>query len=417
MFECRGHATRLLQTPALLPMVVRRRRAINEPGRQAMRWSLALAGALVASGLAMSACVVPAAEPSPSGTPASVAPSVEPTPAVEPSPSPTVTPGRLPGGLEDRTWFTRLADGSYVAGTLASGTRVPLPAGSLPLAASSGRVATVVVRGTDREPESTFSIITLGASAPPVSVTLKGFLGIGVFVGNELIVTGAGGDGLSDPGVLAIEVSSGATRTLIPEGPLPDGWKGLAASRTILASASGWTVVASLCGYGLDTCEATVLDLPGGTERSSLHVPGYPRPFQLGDGVLIFGPDPATTIGAMDLATGKELWSLGAKGFGYGYLTGGGSLVEERLLDDRGTLRFEIVVIDTATGALRTLFVVPPAEDLTLWPELSTDTVAVLGRDGRLVDAGGPSSVVELNTLDLATGRFTEGVFELALHD
>lgn len=379
------------------------------------RW-FSLAGALVASGLAMSACVVPAAEPSPSGAPASVAPSIEPTATTEPSPSPSITPGGLPGGLEDRTWFTRLADGSYVAGTLASGTRVPLPAGSLPLAASSGRVATVVVRGTDREPESTVSVIALAASAPPVSVTLKGFIAFGLFIGDELIVTGTGADDRTAPGVFAIDATSGATRMLIPEGAVPDGWSGITPERVLVASTSGRTLVAGLCSYGRESCEATVLDLPDGTVRRAFAIPGFPRPLGFGgasDDVLIFGAND-TMIGAIDLATGELRWTLEARGFYQAYLTGDGSLVQERYAEGP---RLEIVVIDTTSGMDRTLFSTAPEQGLALWPELSTDRLAVLGRGGRLDTIGGLSSVAELNTLDLVTGVFTEGVFELVLCD
>ncbi|HWP61937.1 MAG TPA: hypothetical protein VNO86_00485, partial [Candidatus Binatia bacterium] len=209
-----------------------------------------------------------------------------------------------------------------MAGTLAGQARIELPAGSVPLAAHAGRVAAVENAGAGRQARSTVSISAIGGSATTVSVTLDAFVNFGIFVGSELIVTGESADDRMAPAVVAIDVETGARRTILPEAPVPEGWNGITPARTLAASASGRTLVAGLCSYGRETCQATIVELPGGTVRGSFALPGFLRPGGFGgatDDLLIFGVG-ETKIGAAELRSGEVLWRQTADGFYGGYL-------------------------------------------------------------------------------------------------
>jgi hypothetical protein len=355
---------------------------------------------------AFAACVEPAgSEPDPSGTIAS-------SPGPSESTSPASSP--LPDGLEDRTWYTQLAGGDFVAGTLASSERITLPAGTVPIAIGGDRVAVVEAVGDPSDLKTTVSVTRMDGSSP-VTVTLDAAIGVGVFAGDELIVSGGSRDDKLAPGVYAIG-AAGGTRTLLPEGPVPEGWSGQSPSRSLVVSDTGKTLIAGLCAYGRDGCEATILTLPGGETRGVVHLPGYPRPFGFGgatDGLLLFGLDPATRIGAVGLETGKVLWHLEATSFWQGYLTGRGALIQQRYAGSQ----LEVIEVDLATGSVSVLVTVPAEADLTLWPELSTDSTAVLGTGGRLSEAGMTSDSVQLSTVDLDTGEWETDAYSLVFEE
>jgi hypothetical protein len=283
---------------------------------------------------------------------------------------------------------------------------------SFTIALGTGQVAVVDVSGPQKSRQSVVTIVPVDGG-PIRSITLPGAIGAGVFVGDQLIVSGDGVDDRTAPAVEAIGPDD-TVRTLLPEGPIPEDWTGIAPGRTLVASTSGRTLVAGLCIYGRTDCRVTVIELPDGRVRDSFEIPGFPRPFGFGgatDELMTFGSDPASTIGALDLGTGEVRWTLKADSFWQGYLTADGRLVQQSY--ESGAT--DIIAVEMTTGRGRTVWSAPIDEAPVLWPELSSDSVAVLGTGGTLVDAGAADAIVSLDLLDVGSGGLTDDGYELAL--
>ena len=152
---------------------------------------------------------------------------------------------------------------------------------------------------------------------------------------------------------------------------------------------------------------------PGGKVTGQVDIAGIPR--LVSDDALKFNNGDATVIGAQDLTSGKVLWTKAADSFDLGYLTSDGTLVQPRVITDDGAQIYEIVLIDLRTGAESMLYS-RPTDDKTvvLWPELSNDSIAVLGFGYLFSSDAGQESTVPLTTLDLANGAVSSDAYELS---
>jgi hypothetical protein len=156
-----------------------------------------------------------------------------------------------------------------------------------------------------------------------------------------------------------------------------------------------------------------VIGLPDGQTRAQIKIPGIPR--LVSDDTVKYNNDDATLIGAGDMTSGELLWTKTAEWFEAGYLASADMLVQPRGLSERDVRSYEIVLIDLKTGAEETIYSRPvDDESLVLWPELSSETVAVMGFGYFVTDAG-QSASVPLTTLDLSTGDLSANAYELTI--
>lgn len=322
------------------------------------------------------------------------------------SPSASTAPIQLPlpDGLDDRLWYTALADGSYIVGTLAGTARLKVPAGAIPFAAGSDVVATATPH-PDGSQRTIITFVSLDRlMAAPFTVP---FVANGIFVNDELILAG----GTVDPGsvgLLAIDVTSGATRYVIEPGPRPPGRGGNNGS--VIRSPTADTMLFAECGS--DDCLGHVLRHPFGGPQPAIEIPGHPR--AMSSKVVVFGPDYLRQISGMDLDSGKLLWTLPDADYSFGYVVADAALIQARRVEHGGAFASEILRVDLQSGAFEIL--VSSDEDLSLWPGLSNDRVAVLGPGGRLEEAGLFESTATVATLDLSTGNLERGALTIALH-
>jgi hypothetical protein len=128
----------------------------------------------------------------------------------------------------------------------------------------------------------------------------------------------------------------------------------------------------------------------------------------MSDDVLIVAHDDLSGIAALDIATGEQLWQRSGAEFQHAYMTSDGRYVLS-YLDHRDPWRFRVAVIDPRTNDERVVLETDPNEGLTLWPDLSSDDLAVIGTGGRFEDVAQGSTVVHARVLDLASGEFVPG--------
>jgi hypothetical protein len=309
----------------------------------------------------------------------------------------------------DRTWYSQARDGTWIAGTVAGLERISIPLGQRPVAAGAGVVVTVEQQSVDVPYATRVRVVRIDGGTSPAPIDLPGSLGTGAFAKpRTVVVSGGGATNETGPGVYAIDVESGQVSALIEPGPPPGG-------RIIAVSPSGNTVLASDCAAS--ACVGDVIQLPDGTVTGQIGIPGIPR--QVSDDTLKFNSvdgDVAIGIGAVDLASGALLWRMAAD-IGPGYLTSRGTIVQDRGVTRQGVRRYEIVLIDLRSGGQSVIYSRPvDDQSVVLWPELSSDSVAVLGFGYFESDAGQESSVA-LTLLDLVTGRLSPNAFTLAIDE
>lgn len=386
------------------------RRRADRTGR--VRGLLVAGWVVIAAGCSVAAPGSPvpeSLEPLPSELVASDDPTIAPEPSsTPPAVSLAPTPGPLPEGLDDRLWYTTLADGGYVVGTLAGAERITLPAGDVPFAIGPDVIATARPHPDGSQRTIIGFVSFTRAVAEPVTVPFV--VTSGAFVGSELIITGGTVDKI-DTGVLAIDIATGATRYLIDPGPWPPGWE--EASQGMRASPSGETVAVSSCL--VDQCLVRVLRQPFGPPQPAFEIKGYLR--VMSDDVVLYGPDPPTGVSGTDLDSGATLWTLPeAEEYPFSYVADETTLVQSRRVWRNEAYYFEIVLVDLPTGAQQVLLSTADLDGYTLWSGLSNDRFAVLGRGGRLQKAGSLDSLATVDLLDLTTGELRTGAIAFGLH-
>jgi len=158
-------------------------------------------------------------------------------------------------------------------------------------------------------------------------------------------------------------------------------------------------------------CVVDVLDPASGrAHRFNLSAPAVP--LATTDDVALFSPDDGTALFAYRLRDGKVVWSprgAGSRAFGAGYVTADGttylSMGAGARAGDETLSRF-----DVATGEADVIW---SGSGRTLWPQLSTDSTAVLGQGGRLEEAFLRADTAQADTVDTRTGTLRAGQINL----
>lgn len=364
----------------------RRRTTVGE------RWTLSPASILgvvlvVAAGLILRSEPLPTSE--------SGGAQNSPSPVTEPSRQATA-PSALPPSLVGRSWHAEIGEGIWIAGTI-GGETTSVPEGDIPIASGNGWLLAMVQGRADEDA----SIRSIGEGTrrgletglePPVAV----------ISGNQAFVSGLSRSSTGDPGLVVVDLATGTTATLLPPS-------GSAVFRTVAVSRSGKTVVSAVCPDTAAVCDLDVVSVADGATRHLPTVPGYLR--ATGDSLVIVGEDPATQITAVDIQTGRELWSQAADEYWLGYVTSADVLVQASLAYNQGKPEFVVQAI-ARDGSARELFRTAAARPLGLWPDISSDDVFTVGPgfstdDALLQSRGGR---VEADALSLEDGSFVATV-------
>lgn len=338
---------------------------------------------------------------------------VSPSPSVEPSTTP-----ELPAGLENRSWVAGLGwNGDttvYGAATLDGKASLLLPPSELGLTADDGRVVSM---GSGESGGSVLRVRDIASGNTLLEISRPEQVEIAVLRGDSLFFTGLLTPVPTDPGVYRADLAGGPLTTLIESGPwLPEwdySWSH--AGRTVELSPSGRTLASGLCAG--ERCRIDVIDLTSGDTRLGVvEVDGFLR--DITDSVAIAGSQ--WEIAGYDLTTGAKLWSFAPGEIQDGYMTTDGRLVQGYNAwvpaggDTYTGPTYTVATINVISGDVRVLFE-DPDQGLAprLWPEVSGDRFAVLGRDGRMGSFfdffGGGAAVAITDLLDLETGELIRG--------
>jgi hypothetical protein len=314
-----------------------------------------------------------------------------------------VVPDAIPPGLAGRTWVVETADGSLVAGVTGSGRRVRFPAGERILAIGPGRIATArpASSGWSVRVVSLTDGVEVAAAAPddePLSAA---------FIPGRLVIGGhRRGTSGRDPGLVAIELTTGTATTLL--APRERVGREADLARSVSATPDG-RIVSALCG--LDGCAIDLVDPAAGTTRRLAELaPAWPGPVT--DTTVLVGEAESAWISGLELRTGTRRWTRSDGEFQHAYPTADGRIVQALIGED---LSFRIELLDAATGSGRVVFERSGTEGLVLWPELSNDRYAVVSTSGNLADAAVASHLVRAGVVDLATGEYVPAGIELEL--
>jgi hypothetical protein len=339
------------------------------------------------------------------GGSAASSPGVEQTQGGERTPGSAspIGPGFVPPGLAGTNWLAPGATRAWVAGVAGSSERLRLPEDELPVEARGGLVVSVAPR--PGEHGSVVRIRDIATGRVVTEVTRPENVDLSVLVGDRLVIAGHDPVGTGvDPGVVSVSLADGSVSELIAPGPLPEGWAGSAA-RTLVASPSGRTIASGLCLA--DRCAIDVIDASSGSvRRIAASIEAFPGPMT--DDVLIVARDDLSGVAALDIASGEQLWQRGGAEFQHAYMTSDGRYILS-YLDHRDPWRFRVSVIDPRTNEERVVLEADPNEGQTLWPDLSSDGLAVIGVGGRFEDVAQGSAVVHARVLDLASEEFVPG--------
>jgi hypothetical protein len=297
------------------------------------------------------------------------------------------------------TWSAPDASRRFVVGVVGSRGRLILPAGETSVAVAEASVASVEAgRQADG---SLVHVRSVRGGRPTVEIETPDEVDSAAFADDRLLLSGhdpaAPG---RDPGVVSVSLSDGSTTPLIPPSDGPDPAASYA--RSVRVSPSGATAASGLCTS--EGCSLDAIDLRSGAVRR-LASPSPDFPGVLTDRVLLVGDPDSSSLAGVDLETGRRLWERGAAEFQYAYATTDGQIVLS-YVDHSGPFEFVVAVVDPLTGAERVVLRRDVAAGLTLWPELSTDGIAVLGAGGRFDDVASKGGVVQAAALDLASGTF-----------
>ena len=325
------------------------------------------------------------------------------------------SPDELPAGLENRSWVAGLGwNGDttvYGAATLDGKASLLLPPSELGLTAADGRVVSMGPRGESGG--SVLRVRDIASGITLIEISRPEQVEIAVLRGDSLFFTGRLTPVPTDPGVYRADLAGGPLTTLIESGPLSPEWDN--PGRTVELSPSGRTLASGLCT--VERCRVDVIDLTSGDTRLGVvEVDGFLR--DITDSVAIAGGQ--GEIAGYDLTTGAKLWSFAPGELTLGYLTSDGRLVQGYYAWLPGTTPpiYTVATIDVTSGNVRVLFEDPDQGPVVrLWPEVSGDRFAVLGRDGDMASFfgeggfGSPSSaaVAVTDLLDLETGELIRG--------
>lgn len=313
---------------------------------------------------------------------------------------------RVPATLVGRSWVVRDSNGRGIAGTVGSSRRLRLPIDERPLAASTGFVASVAA-----SPSGSVVVVRriedgreLARVERPEEVLVAAFARDAVILGGHLSASSG-----RDPGVVGVSLSDGSVSVFIEPSDVPSA-SGVDLFRTVGITPSGRILVSGLCGP--DDCAVDVVDLATGAAHRIAESAGG----LLGvvtDEIAIVGSPDSDSIAGLDLVTGGRRWTRDGAEFEHAYAAGTG--IVQALVDRSDTPTFRLEAIDAGTGIGRVVLSRDAVDGLTLWPDLSDASIAVLGNGKTFADAGGVGSVMRASAADLATGQLDGDAVNLDL--
>lgn len=174
-------------------------------------------------------------------------------------------------------------------------------------------------------------------------------------------------------------------------------------------------MVSPLCG-AVAGCLTFVIDAVAGSSLLTPIplLPMYPVYATQHSIVFVDGEAPEALV-AYDPTTGERLWTHEGREFQRGYVTGDGTLVVPSLRQTDSGVQFEVERIDPESGASVLVLTRSATEDLALWPEVSSDTRAVIGPGPSIELAPDDSGQLVGSIVDLATGAVDEGAVRLTV--
>jgi hypothetical protein len=386
------------------------------PRPRQMRPTAVLSLALL---LALGGCVGEG-PPAQTSTPAapSPAPSTEPTPSPELSPTETPGPdlGAVPAQIRDRPWAFQAVDGSIIGGPALDRLRVLTPSRTTTPEADwrttvewlvlvvDGAALTTTWR-TDSGP-NTLRLRDLATGAPRWETETMLTLLSGARLGGAVLLSGWDRS-WDDSGISMLDPATGALSLVVPGQP-GSGDEDHAASRRVLTSPSGRTIVSELCIFYGGDCLVETIDPQTWATRTV----GRPSILvrYVTDELVIGTPDLPTRLVALSLATGERAWRRTDLEVQWGYQRSDGRVVQSYIDHANGWL-WTVAIIDPASGVAEVVYAGEPSFEI--WPTLSTDRYVVMSAerpDFTEVGEWGTSSL-----LDLATGQLLVDVLTVRL--
>lgn len=292
-----------------------------------------------------------------------------------------------------RPWLARRADGTWLTGR--TGRATALGRHEVGLAVGNGWLITADDRSLGRSITSRrvdgSGGRTTAIDVIPASVAIAGST---AYIGGFDRATSG------DPGLDAIDLGGGGVRELIRSS------KG-AHPRSVVAAPDGSAIVSATCD-GAGTCDLTAVTAVGAVPAvaaSTVSAPGYLRGTT--STVAVVGPDPASWIAGIDLASGRALWRHDALEMWAGYTTIDGRLLQAELRETANGPTFTVQAVATATGATTTLMTAAVGHGIGLWPELSSDDAFAIGPAYSLEDAlaRADGSPITVRLFAVADGR------------
>lgn len=332
-----------------------------------------------------------------------------------PAPSPILPSPSSPGFAVGRAFATEVGYGEFAVGRI-GGPSLRLPPGEQVLAVSQEYEAARVLTGAAG---SLLVVRDIATGRQVVRLERPEMVGTAVFAGGSLYFTGSRVDSYADPGVSAVDLVDLNVREVIPPTTWPVEWNGTGSRNQLRVSPTGATVGAPACGPagpgGPKRCFIDIIDVTSGTvTRPVTDIPLYL--WDVNDTTLFAVPDERTLVAAFDRQTGGQRWQADAAEFVDHYPTSDGRTYVVTFVvpgDGAGTpSSWVLAAIDTADGNVREVYRVGD-EPRTLWPELSDDRFAVVGRVNALLSGtfGNGRLSVSADVVELATGQ----VFPAAL--
>ena len=347
-----------------------------------------------------------AASPADSAGAGSPEASPPPSAAESASPSPSTSSSAVPAAIAAKTWVTRgpvEGLGGAVAWTLDGRYRLTLPPAEIGLTAADFRVVSVIwtTASDGWITQSTVVVRDLREEGAEIArfELADAIVAADIRDDHAYVFGNVAGPGTIG-GIYEASLADGALRVLLPPSAAADAEVPGGTARTGLAvSPSGRTLATAVCRSS--RCTTQVVDLGTGQVRELATNAAWP--WWLSDSTVVVGDTGWRSYG-YDLS-GRLRWAREDRHGEIGYVTADGSrLVVQYESAQPGTW---ISLTDLASGAERVVRAWDGSEPRPwLWPDVSTDDVAVL-----LPEDPGALEHRDLRAdlLDLRTGALTPG--------
>ncbi len=343
--------------------------------------------ALVTATVVIGCSRIPDLPPAPTPSVATVRPVATERPASTADASPAV-PTFVADGLGPRSWVASVfneEDQTHIdiVRDFATDIVLRLPLGERAAAVGNGRIA-ALHWDLGGDTATTLRVLVASTGVESQRVVIDG-LTSGAAVRDDDVLFSVQSPG-RDGGVWSIPSGAETPVPLIASGDLPAGSDHEVGGRYLLwTSSSGRTVVADL----LRSLDHVSLDVFVGHDAPRrIDLPERANVVGLTDeAALVMNED---FIGAVDLSNGAWLWRIEVAGIhGFVVTPDGRSVVATLIPVNVAAPRpFGLFIIDLATGDSRSLATWAGDErPPTIWPELSTDEVVVVGADGSFGEA------------------------------